>query len=445
MPKMSQSLSRSLFALTLSFLTIIPFSCTKENHTPVDDTEQTASPDMLVNWIKNTLIFSRNATMNEAEVSRVMAYAGIAYYEGLAAGILGSRSLQGQLTDLTDLPEPNAGINYNWGIVATSSTYKMLLHLFKDESSSIRAAIISQQNTNIDEYYFYGVSESRIDVSTDYGERLGSALVDWAKADGILEYGNCADTLAYPDNYWQRTHPRELAPVEPCWGNMRPFTFTHAETDLTCLPSTTIPFSTDTASFYFDAAQELNQAQIDLTDEQLEDVVFWNDGIYSYRAAGHAIHQLVDIIEQYDLNANEAAIDFARLGIACADVYISAWKIKYDDKPMRPITYIREHIEINFEGPVETPAHPEFPCSNALVGYAAAQIFTNSFSNITFTDNTQIILGKEPRTYSNFMEMANENAMAQFYAGSNYLNTVEASEYQGRCIGQLANELVFIE
>jgi hypothetical protein len=43
------------------------------------------------------------------------------------------------------------------------------------------------------------------------------------------------------------------------------------------------------------------------------------------------------------------------------------------------------------------------------------------------------------------MEMANENAMAQFYAGSNYLNTVEASEYQGRCIGQLANELVFIE
>jgi hypothetical protein len=80
-----------------------------------------------------------------------------------------------------------------------------------------------------------------------------------------------------------------------------------------------------------------------------------------------------------------------------------------------------------------------------LVGYAAAQIFSNSFSNSTFTDNTQIILGEEPRTFSNFMEMANENAMAQFYAGSNYLNTVEASEYQGRCIGQLANELVFIE
>lgn len=412
---------------------------------PVEDAEQLASPDMLVNWMKNTLIFSRNARMNEAEVSRVLAYAGITYYEGYASGITGSKSLQGQLTDLASLPAPNANSNYNWGVVATTATYKMLLYLFKEESSSIRSAIISQQNSNLDEYYFYGVSESRMNLSVNYGETLGSSLVDWAMTDGILEHGNCGDTLAYPTNQWQRTHPRELAPVEPCWGNMRPFTYSLAETDLTCVPASTIPYSTDTSSVYYDAAQEVLQAQIDLTDQQLEDAVFWNDGIFSYKAAGHAVHQLVDIVEQHDMDASEAAVEFARLGIACADVYISAWKMKYDEKPMRPLTYIRENIEINFEGPVESPAHPEFPCSNTLVGYAAAQIFTNSFGNITFTDNAQRILGKNPRSYSNFMDMANENAMAQYYGGNNYLNTVEASEYQGRCIGQRANELVFIE
>lgn len=442
---MSQSISRLLFTLTLSFLTVVPFSCKKEAHIPVDDAEQAASPDMIVNWIKNTLIFSRNARMNEAEVSRVMAYAGIAYYEGYAAGIEGSRSLQGQLTDLSDLPTPNANSNYNWGVVATTAMYKMLLYLFNEESSSIRSAIISQQNSNIDEYYFYGISESRMNISKSYGETLGSALVDWAKTDGISDYSNCGDTLGYPDNQWQRTHPRNLAPVEPCWGKMRPFTYSEAETDLTCLPASTIPYSTDTTSFYFEAAEEVLQAQIDLTDQQLEDATFWNDGIFSYKAAGHAVHQLVDIVEQHDMDAKEAAVEFARLGIACADVYISAWKMKYDEKPMRPITYIRNNIEINYEGPVESPAHPEFPCSNALIGYATAQIFTNSFGNITFTDNAQRILGKDPRSYSNFIEMANENAMAQFYGGNNYLNTIEASEYQGRCIGQRANELVFIE
>jgi hypothetical protein len=442
---MNSLISRSFLILTVGFLTVFSCGCSDEEPIPVDDRIQPASPAMLLDWMKNALIYSRNSRMNEPEVARIMAYAGIAYYEGFSSGIPQSKSLQGQLTDLENLPAPNSTSSYNWGVVASTSLYKMLMYLFKNESSSILTAIISQHNSNLDEYYFNGVSDSRMQLSIEYGEDLGSALVDWAKQDGIAEYGNCADTLDYPLNQWQRTHPCELAPVEPCWGLLRPFTFGVAQTDLTCLPGAGIPYSTDTASFYFKEAKEMIQAQVDLTDQQLEDAVFWNDGIFSYKAAGHSIHQLVDIIEQHDLDGSQASIEFARLGIACADVYISAWKMKYDHKPMRPITFIRNNIFINFEGPVESPAHPEFPCSNALVGYATAQIFTNSFSNLSFTDNALRILGKDPRTYSDFMDMANENAMAQFYGGSNYLNTVEASEYQGRCIGQRANELVFIE
>ena len=442
---MTRFLPKQVFTLTLAFLVVIPFSCKKEDPPAIDDVELSASADMLANWMTNALIFSRNAGMNEPQVARTMAYTAIAYYEGFASGISGARSLEGQLTDLEGLPAAEAGKDYNWGVVASTSVFEMLMYLFKDASSSIRSALISQQQANLDEYYFYGLRESRMERSEAFGESLGLALVDWAKADGIEQYGNCGDTLAYPADQWQRTEPRVLAPIEPCWGNMRPFTFGIAQTDLTCLPSATIPYSTDTGSFYFEEAQMIFDAQVNLTDEQLEDAVFWNDGIFSYKAAGHAVHQLIDIIEQQELNAEEASIAFARLGIACADTYISAWKMKYDDKPMRPITYVRDHIYIDFEGPVETPAHPEFPCSNALVGYAAAQIFVNSFGNITFTDNAQRILGKDPRSYSNFMDMAAENAMAQFYGGSNYLNTVEAAEYQGRCIGQRANELVFIE
>lgn len=432
-----------LFILTLGVL-LLPTSCEK-NPTGLNPNNVDAGAEDLVQWIENALIFSRAAEFTNLEVSRMMAYMSVAYYEGFRPAIEDSRTLKGQLNELTGIPNPANSSRYNWGIVASTTVSEMLLHLFKDESSSIRAAIRSQQNTNLDEYFFYGSSNILIDNSVAFGEDLALSLINWAENDGYDTYSNCGDTLDYGPGLWERTPPALLPPLEPCWGSMRPFTFSGDEIDMICLSGQSINYSEDTASAYYAQALALVDAQENLTESQINDAIYWADRGNSYTAPGHMLHVLKNLLEQNEVNGSEAVIAFTRMSLACADADITSWNRKYDEKMMRPITYIQEHIELNYEGVIESPAHPEYPCANAVTHFAAAQILASSFSGLTVEDKAQAIQGLGTRTYSDFNEMAAEAGSAQYYSGNHYLNTVEVAEFHGRCIAQRAADLVFID
>lgn len=431
--------------ILLAGLFLLPTSCEK-NPTGLNPNNVDPGSEDLEKWIENALIFARTAEFSNLETSRMMAYMAVAYYEGYRPAIENSRTLKGQLNELSGIPDPANSSVYNWGIVSSTTVSEMLLHLFKDESSSIRAAIRSQHDANLDEYFFYGSSTIVIDNSVGFGEDLSTSLINWAENDGYDVYANCGDTLSYGPDLWERTPPALLPPLQPCWGNLRPFTFPTDEIDQICLSGQSINYSEDTASAYYSQALQLVEDQHNLTEDQINDAIYWADGPNSYTAPGHMLHLFKNMLEQNDdIVGEDAVIGFVRLAVACADADITTWNRKYDEKMMRPITYIQEHIDLNYEGVIECPANPEYPCANAVTQFAAAQVLSSAFAGVTVEDESQRLQGLGTRVYSNFNEMAVEAATAQYYGGNNYLNTVEGAEFHGRCIGQRASDLVFID
>lgn len=104
---------------------------------------------------------------------------------------------------------------------------------------------------------------------------------------------------------------------------------------------------------------------------------------------------------------------------------------------MRPVTYINKYIDEKWQPFIQTPPFPEFTSGHAVISNAAATVLTGIFGeNYSFTDNTEIPFGIQPRTFSSFLEAAEESTMSRVYGGIHYLETARISGIQGRQIGK---------
>ncbi|TNF23773.1 MAG: hypothetical protein EP314_08790, partial [Bacteroidetes bacterium] len=172
-----------LLGLLVLSLFIVPTGC-REKPPKVDGVEFVTSPEQLGEWMQQLIAIIRATDLTGAESSRIMAYASIAYYQGYQLSAPEMRSLEGQLQGLDELPAPNAGLNYNYGIIAESAMTTVLLHLMEDVPQNIKLVIQSTYSDHERDYLLVGVADDVIDRSRAFGEILGNAINQWADADG---------------------------------------------------------------------------------------------------------------------------------------------------------------------------------------------------------------------------------------------------------------------
>lgn len=430
-----------VLALLAVILLIVPTSCEKERVPRVDGVEETKSPAHLSEWLEQLNAILRATNQTSAEASRILAYGSIAYYEGYALSDPEMRSLVGQLVDLDELPSPNEELTYNYGIIAEATMATVLLHLLDDAPDNIKLVITSTYSDHQNDYMFLGVEQPLIDRSRSLGELIGGKLNDWIDLDGYDQLADCDITVPTGNNDWSPTPPHFGEPENLCWGSLRPFTYAAEEVATICHPGNPINVSTDTESSYYTDAQQLIDYRANLNSSQETMALFWSDGAGTYSVPGHYVSILRQLIERNTLNGAETVTACAQLCIGLADVYISSYQLKYTYFRPRPISFIDQNIENNWEPFVENPQTAEYPSARTAAAYAAAQVFINLYGDVEFTDNTHYIFGFDARYFASFTAMAEEVSWSRLYAGTNYQSTVVASEYQGRCIAQRANEL----
>lgn len=428
--------------LVLAALFVIPVGCEEEPIPRVDDVESATSPVQLSDWMKQLKAIFRSTNKTGQEASRILAYSSIAYYEGYAFSSEDMRSLTGQLVGLDELPGPSTGLSYNYGVVAEAAMTAVLLHMFEDAPSNIRTVITSTYATHERQYEILGVVQPIVDRSRALGELIGGVIISWSEGDGFAQVNNCDIEIPEGDQFWSPTPPSFQAARFPCWSELRPFTFASSDAfPGLCPPNSPPAISTEVGSEYMQDVDELIQFNANLNPEQEAIARFWSDAAGTYTVPGHHISILQQLIEQNDFTGKQTVTSWAQLCIAMADVYIAAHYWKYERNRPRPITFIRNQGDMNWESYVVNPATPEFPSIRSAQAHAAAQVFTHLFGNLSFTDNSHSILNLQPRSYSSFNEMASEAVYSRLYAGTNYRSTLENSEYLGRCIAQRANEL----
>jgi hypothetical protein len=363
--------------------------------------------------------------------ARIYAYAGITLYEAVVPGMPGYWSLQGRLHQMPALPKPAGGL-YNWPAVVAGAMATMAKALLETPESLVACEQLRDRQLGALEQA--GIARDVLDRSIEHGQALGQAIVGWIETDGYLDIHNKPYTPPTGPGYWIPTSQEQTQPLEPHWGELRPFALISAGA---CQPAAPDPFSTDASSGFYSQAIEVYNASQSLTEEQKAIAYFWADNpAQTGTPPGHWISIANLMVDQQQLHLDKTVELHALLGIGLADAFISCWQEKYQVSLIRPVSYIQQNIDPQWQTLIPTPPFPEYTSGHSVASGAAAEVLTQLLGVVPFTDTTHVSRGLPARNFASFTEAAQEAAISRLYGGIHYAMAIENGLTQGQCVGR---------
>jgi hypothetical protein len=400
--------------------------------------------EVLITWQRLVLELVRHtATYSPPVAARAFGYLGVTVHETLAATDPALISLGGQLNGFlappsaTEPADKAATLNHAMSVAtaelfANTGPTGQRAHKALTEKLGLRVAD--------------GVDSATLTASAALGTRIAAHVLAWAATDGGATIAN----MGFPQDYTPGDRPQDWkptslvrqqqAPLLPGWVDVRPFAM---PTGAACpLPSHPDYDETPGSAFYL-AAQEVRDTVVNLTDEQRLIARFWSDDpMLSPTPPGHWLCILLDIAERDAMPVETLGGALARLGAAQADAFIACWVMKFQFNLLRPVTYIRQHIDPKWEPLLITPPFPEYPSGHSTQSGAAALVLTALFGEgFAFDDRTHVADGLPVRSFPSFQAAAEEAALSRLYGGIHYRFGNQAGLEQGRCVGAHAAAL----
>lgn len=396
-------------------------------------------------WCDQAYVAIRTESLSPPVASRLLGYMGVALYESVVPGMPGHRSLGRQLNGLGDLPDAPSGA-IHWPAAANAAIAEVLSGLLATGSVPTLAAIDALED-DLEAIVGADVAAETLTRSQTFGTSIGVAILDWAGTDGFTQWNNCAYVVPTGPGLWVPTPPGfAAAPLQPCWGNMRPFAMLFASE---CMPLPFPAYSTVAGSAFEIEAREVYDVVNAAVPEELEIARFWADNPgQTGTPPGHWMSILSQVCVAEDIDLAMAAEASAKLGIALADAFISCWEIKYAYNLLRPISYIRDLAgpiaDAGWSTPVgiNTPPFPEFTSGHSVQSGAAAYVLRDVFGDVPFVDNTHANLSFPARSFDSFDDAAEEAAVSRLYGGIHYRSACENGVDQGRCIGAIVTRSI---
>jgi hypothetical protein len=282
-----------------------------------------------------------------------------------------------------------------------------------------------------------------------HGTATQAAATDLAAKVVLAERQNRANdgsgatpsyTLDNVPGAWRPTGNGCTTPVDPHWGNVRPFVMTSTTQTRRPLPGgfTTYP-ALLASSLYAGVVNEVKSLgksnSTTRTADQTQIAFFWaNDANGTYKPPGQLLAHTRVVAEPRLTSPIGLARLFALVSFAMADAGISAWDQKYltPIDLWRPVTAIQQADTDNNPNTDKdaswqplapsTPCFPAWVSGHATFAAAWAGVMRNAFGdNVTFTVGTE-----DPgaagvtRTYTSFTQAATENARSRIYLGVHY-------------------------
>lgn len=379
--------------------------------------------DVAITWYNLELkLIKETAGHTPPIAARDLGYTGIALYESLVGGIKNSHTLVGQLNGLSSLPTRIAGEKYAPPICANAAMANVIRSLYANASAANLARIDSLENAN-DLNNQAGFDAARIQRSRDFGHSIGDAIFNWSTTDGGHQaYLNNFPTSYVPPTgpgFWVPTYPSYSIAMLPYWGSNR--TFVPANGPGPVDPPAPPAYSTNPTSPFYLAAMEVYNTSNNLTQAQMDIANYWADGGATITPPGHNLAIVAQTIQENNFKLGQAAILFAKAGIAENDVGIVCWRSKYNVSLLRPITYIRANFNANWNSYIGTPPFPSYTSGHSSFSGACSRILESRFGkNYAFTDNTKVPYGFAPRSFTSFHAFAEEAAVSRLYGGIHY-------------------------
>ncbi len=421
-----------------SFCVFLFFSCSEDpdiNEEEIDiaDPSNVASltSDILKDWTDLMLDLEQYTYgMRPNGSARALAYINLAVYEVLVPGMESHASMDEQLRGLSmDDSEFSSATNFE---IALNTAYAEVLEHFLSGLESTRLASIESFEQQKLADLGVNQSEAVLQASQNWGSYVAQRIISYSNSDddALEQLANPQPRSYEPpigDGFWTYSADPERA-LFPYWESVRTFAVDIDETS-TVEP---IDYSENPGSEYFLQMQEVYEVNNRAREEQGEELwiaEFWSDDVEGLMISPPARQFAIanQLIEQYSMNLDEAAELYLRLGFSLNDAAVATWHYKYEHMVMRPNVFIHEFIDPEFQTNLfrlvfwPNPSFPGYPSGHSCFASAAAGIFIDAFGDATdFTDRTHQgrteFLG-EPRRFSTFSDMAEENAFSRIPLG----------------------------
>ncbi len=434
--------------LTLFLLSAVLFqvSCTKDDDLSMGgDHPKLIDGKLAQQWFKlECTIVKETPGMFPPQAARAFGYTGLALYETVVQGWPEAKSLAGQISGLNAgmLPLANTDqYSYDWGIASNAALADIMRKMFEIKITPANLAAINALEKLWKDDLSNALEPAVVERSEAFGKAMATAIYAYSASDGghqsQIDPFQLPFTLPTNNGAWIPTSAA-LNPLAPKWAQNRAFVFDNiAEAQ----PAPHIPFDTDPTSDFYQAAMDVYTIVTNATEEQKDIAKFWADDPFNTcTPTGHTFNILTQLLEETNANLAKSAVAYAKLGLAENDAFICCWKTKYDHFLIRPVSYIKQHIDPAFATVIGTPPFPAFTSGHATEAAAGSQVFvemfTNGDGNYDFTDRTQIQFGFPIRTYTNFNQMAEECADSRLFGGIHYDMDNQIGLTMGRIVGQ---------
>jgi len=378
--------------------------------------------------------------------SRVHVYPSIAAYAIMQqAHPEKYKSLQGQLTDYTDIPALNdRKVIPNLAAVHAFLTVGKAL-IFSEEK------IDDYQNELYKQLDEEGLSSLEFKASIKYGEAVAAHILKWADSDFYKQTRTFPKyTIQEEDRYWKPTPPDYMEGIEPHWNKIRPMVLKAANQ---FPPADPYPVSMDKNSPFYKELIEVYETgnKIAQNEESEESVIasFWDCNPYVSHHKGHAMFATKKITpgghwigivkiasEQKNDSFDHTVNAYMMTSVALFDAFISCWDTKWNTLIVRPETLINQYIDEEWLPHLQTPPFPEYTSGHSVISRAAAMALTAVYGDdFKFEDTTERIYGLGDRSFNSFIEASDEAAMSRLYGGIHYRRACEEGVKQGEAVG----------
>lgn len=375
--------------------------------------------------------------------SRVLVYPHIAHYISLNLFYADS---------LTPIQNKLQGLNFTSPQISTDANPNLTALL----SFSLTAKKLVFNEKYMENLFLHfktkatenGISQSSIEASEKLAINISDQILQWAATDNyaVTRTLDRYTSIKEPGK-WIETPPDYTPGLEPHWMKIRTLILDSPRVYIGKLAP---EFNTDKDSEFFDMVMEVYNKSKTITEEEKETAMYWDDNpntsshrghltIITHKISppGHWTNIISQVSRENTLSMFQTSKIYTYACIAMFDGIISCWEEKYRTNLVRPITYIQENIETDWECIIQTPPFPEYTSGHSVVSAAAAEMLTQCIGdNIAFTDSTEILFDQQPRTFSSFHEAAWEVSLSRFYGGIHYMISVEEGNKQGRFIAQ---------
>jgi membrane-associated phospholipid phosphatase len=412
-----------------------PWAKTVHKPTAPDDMPS----DVASTWFDQLYDLVKSEQRSPPVASRIYGIAAVTLYEAMVPGSLANQSLVGQLTELSSVPQSDPHKKYDWPTVANAALVQAIKGLFPTASSDSLNAINTLEQSFATQLQA-SVPPLVYARSVTQGRAVADAVLAWASNDGFATINNCDYPPPVGPGLWMPTPPTFVPkPLQPCWGQLRPFVLTSSDK---CAPPSPPTYASASTSVFYANGLEVYNTNLNLTDAQATIARYWADNPGATGTPlGHWIAIVGQLARTNDLSLMAAAEAYARVGLAVADAFIGCWQTKYTNNLLRPVTSIQAVINSTWVPLLVTPSFPSYTSGHSAQSGAVATVLTDMFGIIAFTDTLfadhELMPAQAPRTFTSFDDAAEEAALSRLYAGIHYPFDNTNGLAQGRCIGQV--------